>query len=40
MHDKMLEEEGLKVDFFRDDWKSKNFCQQMIAYHKHCGIGL
>ena len=33
MHDKMLEEEGLKVDFFRDDWKNKDFCQQMIAYH-------
>lgn len=33
MHDKMLEEEGLLVDFFRDDWKSRDFCQQMIAYH-------
>jgi DNA polymerase I-like protein with 3'-5' exonuclease and polymerase domains len=33
MHDAMLEEEGLLVDFFTEDWKSKNFCQQMIAYH-------
>lgn len=41
LHDKYLEEEGLLVDFFKDDWRSKNFCQQMIAYHKqHCGLGL
>lgn len=33
IHDKKLEEEGLIVDFFKDDWKNKNFCQQMIAYH-------
>jgi hypothetical protein len=33
MHDKMLEDEGLLVDFFADDWKNKDFCQQMIAYH-------
>ncbi len=33
IHDKMLEDEGLAVDFFRDDWKNKDFCQQMIAYH-------
>lgn len=33
MHDKYLEEEGLLVDFWKDDWKSKDFCQQMIAYH-------
>lgn len=33
IHDAMLEAEGLLVDFFRDDWKNKDFCQQMIAYH-------
>jgi DNA polymerase I-like protein with 3'-5' exonuclease and polymerase domains len=33
IHDKMLEKEGLAVDFFRDDWKNKDFCQQLIAYH-------
>ena len=33
IHDVMLKEEGLSVDFFRDDWKNKNFCQQLIAYH-------
>lgn len=33
MHDKYLEEEGLIVDFWKDDWKRKDFCQQMIAYH-------
>lgn len=33
IHDKMLEEEGLSVDFFKDDWKNKDFCQQLIAYH-------
>lgn len=33
LHDKKLEAAGLKVDFFRDDWKNRDFCQQMIAYH-------
>jgi len=33
IHDKMVEEKGLKVDFFKDDWKNSSFCQQMIAYH-------
>jgi DNA polymerase I-like protein with 3'-5' exonuclease and polymerase domains len=33
IHDKMLEKEGLAVDFFREDWKNKDFCQQLIAYH-------
>lgn len=33
MHEDMLKEEGLYVDFFRDDWKNKDFCQQLIAYH-------
>jgi DNA polymerase I-like protein with 3'-5' exonuclease and polymerase domains len=33
IHNKMLEKEGLAVDFFRDDWKNKDFCQQLIAYH-------
>lgn len=34
IHEDLLEEEGLLVDFFVDDWKNKSFCQQMIAYHK------
>jgi hypothetical protein len=34
MHDNMLKDEGLAVDFFRDDWKNMDFCQQLIAYHK------
>lgn len=33
MHDKMLADEGLLVDFFKDNWKERDFCQQMIAYH-------
>lgn len=33
LHEKMLKDEGLFVDFFRDDWRSKDFCQQLIAYH-------
>jgi hypothetical protein len=33
IHDKMLKDAGLGVDFFRDDWRNKNFAQQMIAYH-------
>jgi len=34
IHDRKLREKGLIVDLFKDDWKSKSFCQQMIAYHK------
>lgn len=34
MHEQMLKDEGLFVDFFRDDWRNKDFCQQLIAYHK------
>jgi DNA polymerase I-like protein with 3'-5' exonuclease and polymerase domains len=33
LHEKYLKEEGLYIDFFRDDWKNKSFCQQLIAYH-------
>jgi len=33
LHDRLLREEGLIVDFFVDDWKNKSYCQQMIAYH-------
>ena len=33
IYDDLIEEEGLAVDFFVDDWKNKSFVQQMIAYH-------
>ena len=33
LHDRKLKAEGLSVDFWRDDWKSKKFVQQLIAYH-------
>lgn len=33
IHDRKLKAEGLSVDFFRDDWNKKLFCQQLIAYH-------
>ena len=33
IHDLKLKEAGLSVDFFKEDWKNKPFCQQMIAYH-------
>lgn len=33
IHDKLLREAGLIVDFFKDDWKNKKFCQQLIGYH-------
>lgn len=33
IHDRKLKAEGLAVDFFKEDWKNKPFCQQMIAYH-------
>lgn len=33
IYDDLIEEAGLNVDFFVDDWKNKSFVQQMIAYH-------
>ena len=33
IYDDLIEEHGLAVDFFMDDWRSKSFVQQMIAYH-------
>lgn len=33
LHERYLKEEGMYVDFFRDDWRKKDFCQQLIAYH-------
>jgi hypothetical protein len=32
-HDRLMKKEGLQVDFFKDDWKNIEFCQQMIMYH-------
>lgn len=32
-HDRLLKEEGLSVDFFKEDWRNKKYCQQLIAYH-------
>lgn len=34
IHDRKLKAEGLTVDFWKEDWKNKSFCQQLIAYHK------
>lgn len=33
LHECKLKAEGMYVDFFRDNWKEKEFCQQLIAYH-------
>ena len=33
-YEDLLEENGLLVDFFKEDWKSKIYAQQLIAYHK------
>jgi len=33
LHDRKMRAEGLSVDFFKEDWKNKSFCQQLIAYH-------
>lgn len=33
LHDRKLKTAGLLVDFFRDDWTKKDFCQQLMAYH-------
>lgn len=37
-HDMLLKEEGLLVDFWVDDWKNKDFCQQLIAYHDEAQV--
>lgn len=33
LHDHKMKAEGLTVDFFTEDWRSKMFSQQLIAYH-------
>ena len=33
-----MKEEGLLVDFWKEDWKNKSFGQQMIAYHDESQI--
>lgn len=33
LHDRKLKVAGLLVDFFKDDWTIRDFCQQLIAYH-------
>ena len=33
IHEKLLKEHNLYVDFFKDDWKSKIYCQQLCMYH-------
>src|SRR5574343_401215 len=32
-HDRQMRDEGLSVDFWTEDWKSRPFAQQMIHYH-------
>ena len=27
-------EAGISVDFWKEDWKNKDYIQQLIAYHK------
>ena len=34
IHDRKLKAEGMKVNFWKEDWKNAAFCQQLIAYHK------
>ena len=36
LHYDKLREAGLIVDFFSNDWRSKTYCQQLIAYHDEC----
>lgn len=40
LHDRKLRSEGLAVDFFTEDYKSKVFCQQLIAYHDESQLEL
>lgn len=34
IHDRLMKAESMLVNFWKDDWKSKNFVQQLIAYHR------
>lgn len=34
LHDRKLKQNNISVDFFTEDWKSKSYCAQMIAYHR------
>lgn len=36
LHDRKLKAASISVDFFKDDWRNKSYCAQMIAYHKQC----
>lgn len=40
IHEKMLRDAGLLVDFFRDKWDTSVFCQQLIAYHDEAQLEL
>lgn len=33
IHDRLLKQHGVSVDFFMEDWRNKTFAQQIIAYH-------
>ena len=33
IHDRKLRDAGLIVNFWKDDWKNKEFCQQLISMH-------
>lgn len=36
--ERKMREHGLSVDFWKDDWKTKDWAQQMIAYHDEAQI--
>jgi DNA polymerase I-like protein with 3'-5' exonuclease and polymerase domains len=38
IHDRMMKAEGLKVNFWKEDWRNKKFSQQLIAYHDEAQI--
>ena len=39
IHEQKLKAAGMLIDFWKDDWKNKDFVQQLIAYHKqNCGF--
>lgn len=33
IHEQKLKAKNMTVDFWKDDYKNKNYCQQLIAYH-------
>ena len=38
IHDRLLKENSMSVDFFKDDWRNMSYTQQLCAYHDEAQI--